>query len=320
MNLRITLSWKSLGLPLSGLLMLVAMVLLVIENRTSSTSSPALSPTTARTYPGLDLKDPAATFETLRYVVDTGGDEHTRAQAIVWLDQQSRTMQPLSPRLEAWMFEVLNSGGHPQWDKEYKFWLFNSAFNALHPGPQQEKLTKLLAQLAVNDPEKTMRLYALQHLEVQRMAGRLTEPLVEEVRAMLLQIAATPDGQEAGLAIRLLAQWDGASSAMNPDVASQAIKLAADTSRALDGRVTALYAAGPAALALARDLASDATQPVLLRKASIALIGAHGSESDLTQLQKLSAESSRLAQAAEPALQTLRHRSANPHAPALIPF
>lgn len=316
----ITSSWKGIGLSLTGLLMLVAAVLLVMKNWTSSISPPASSPTTAQTYPGLDLQDPAAAFETLRYVADTGGDDHTRAQAIVWLDQQSRALQPLSSRQEAWMLDMLNSGGHPQWDKDYKFWLFNSAFNTLHPGPRQEDLTKLLTHLAVHDPEKTMRLYALQHLEVQHLAGRLTAPRAREIHTMLLQIAATPDGQEAGLAIRLLAQWDGAGPAIDPDVAIQAITLAADTSRALDARVTALHAAGPAGLALARELASDDTQPTLLRKASIALIGTHGSESDLAQLQKLSAESSRLAQAAEPATRTIRQRSATPHAPALIPF
>ena len=320
MSHRPATSRKIKGLLLAASLVLVVVSILVIRTWKQNRPSPSASRSADHAYPGIDLADPAASFETLRYVADTGGDESTRAQAIVWLDQQTRTMQPMTPRQEAWMLDMLRSGGHPQWAKDYKFWLFNSAFNTLHPGPRQEDLTRLLAHLAVHDPEQTMRLYALQHLEVQRTNGRLTGPLADEVHAILLQIAAAPDGQEAGLAIRFLAEWNGTDSPAQPDVISQALALAAADSRAVDVRVTALHAAGPAALPLARTLAADGGQPILLRKAAIACIGHHGSESDTADLRKLSAESSRLAQAADPAVHSIRHRTSRPNAPALVPF
>jgi hypothetical protein len=320
MKSRPAISWKRHGLPLAAVLVLVVAAVVGVRKWQQPATAPTSPPTTAQTYPGLNLEDPAASYETLRYVADTGGDESTRAQAIVWLDQQTRTMQPLSPRQEAWMLDMLTSGGHPQWDKDYKFWLFNSAFNTLHLGPHQEDLTRLLKHLAVNDPEKTMRLYAIQHLEVQRTNDRLTGPLAEEVRAIFLKIAAMPDGQEAGLAIRFLAEWDGTETPTNPDVIAQALELASADSRSVDVRVTALHAAGSAALPLARTLAPDDKQPMLVRKAAISCIGQHGGESDTSDLQKLAAENSRLAQAADPARQAIHQRLANPNAPALIPF
>ena len=313
--------WKRKGLPFTACLVVAVGIGFGIHHWLKPAASPAASPPSiSETYPIPDLNDPAIAFETLRYTAETGGNEHTRAQAIVWLDQQSRSMQPLSPRLETWMFDMLHAGGHPQWDKEYKFWVFNSTFNVLHLGPRQEDLTRLLTHLAVHDPEKTMRLYALQHLEVQRTNARLTGAQADEVRTMFLQVAAAPDGQEAGLALRFLADWDGAGSPINPDVISQAMKLAADTSRPVDVRVTALHASGSFALDLARRLAADADQPVLLRKAAIALIGTHGGESDMDDLKKLATESSRLAQAAAPATQAIQNRLSHPDSPALIPF
>jgi len=313
-------SWKRKGLLLAACLILIAASLLFIRPWKQDRPSSSASPTAAHSYPGIDLEDPAASFETTRYVADTGGDELTRAQAIAWLDEHTRTVRALTPRQEAWLIDTLTAGGHPAWPKGYKFLFFNSAYNILHHGPRQEDLTRLLAHLAVHDPEKTMRLYALQHLEVQRTSGHLTGPLAEEVRAIFLHIAAMPDGQESGLAVRFLAEWDGNHSPADPDVIAQALALAASDSRAVDVRVTALHAAGPAALPLARTLATDVKQPMLVRKAAIACIGHHGGQSDAADLQKLSAESSRLAQAADPALQTIQHRAANPDTPAPIPF
>jgi hypothetical protein len=71
--------------------------------------------------------------------------------------------------------------------------------------------------------------------------------------------------------------------------------MAEDLSLPMDVRITALHAAGPESLSAARRLAPAADQLVLLRKAAIACIGRHGSESDFADLKKLSGESSRLA-------------------------
>jgi hypothetical protein len=309
--------WKRKGLPIAGSLLVVAGAGFVIYQGQKPASSPNAS---SFSYLTPDLQDPAISFDTLRYTADTGGNENTRAQSIVWLDQQTRTMQPLSPRQEAWMLDMLTAGGHPEWPKDFKFWVFNSAFNTLHLGPRQADLSKLLANLAVHDPEKTMRLYALQHLEVQRTNGRLTGALADEIRSMLLRMVAAPNSEEAGLALRFLAEWDGLNAPAQSDIINQSLRIAADNSRSVDIRVTAIHASGSAALDLARTMASDATQPVLVRKAAIALIGNHGGESDMANLQKLSAESSRLAQAADPATQAIRHRLSNTDVPALIPF
>lgn len=277
-------------------------------------------PKAANTYPGLNLKDPSAAFVTVQYVADTGGNEATQAQAIFWLDQQARSNQPLSPRQEGWMLDMLMAGGHPQWPKDYKFWLFNSAFNTLHPSSRQEDLSRLLMHLAAHDPEQTMRLYAIQHLEVQRAAGRLAESLAKEVRSLFLEIAAKPNGQEAGLAIRCLSEWNGSESTPDPDVISQALAFASSQSHAVDVRVSALHAAGMAALPLARTLATDIKQPLLVRKSAISCIGEYGSAADESDLEKLSTESSRLAQASSPALSVIRNRQSSPKKAQLKPF
>jgi hypothetical protein len=320
MNFRLTSSWKSAGLLLAGMALLLVAAVFALKNRTSSViPSPSAAPVAA-TYPGLDLEDPEVTFDVLRYVADTGGDETTRATAILWLDNQSRQGLALSPDHEDWLFRLLENNGHAAWDQEYRFWLFNSAFNALHPGQRHGDLTRQLKRLALHDPERTMRLYAIQHLGVQRSAGNLTGALADEIHTMLGQIAAAPDGQESGAAVRLLAEWDGGETPVNPDVILQALEIAADDSRPVDVRVTALHAAGQDALPLARKLAGETGQHALVRKAAIASIGRHGDEADTAALRDLSAESSRLAQAAKPALLSIRRRAANPGAPAPVPF
>ncbi len=84
--------------------------------------------------------------------------------------------------------------------------------------------------------------------------------------------------------------------------------------------ITALHAADAHALAAARDLAADLSQPVLLRKAAIALIGQHGGENDIASLETYAGENFRLAQAADPARTAIQHRLANPDAPKPVPF
>ena len=61
--------------------------------------------------------------------------------------------------------------------------------------------------------------------------------------------------------------------------------------------------------------------PITLNnEAAIAGIGVHGDAADLSALEKLRLENSRLAQAAEPALKAIRDRIDHPSAPAPIPF
>lgn len=288
------------------------------SSETPTTETPA--PSFEETYPGLDLADPVPSFEVLRYAMDTGGDERTRQLAIVWLDNVALLEQPPSPDLEAWLMGMLTADGHPEWDTEYRLWLFNSAFNVLHFGHGQEAFTRYLHQLALHDDVRTMRVYAIQHLGLQREGGRLTGMLAKEVETSLHQMSMDRDGGVSGMAVARLAEWNGPENPINPEVLAQAMDLAADAALPMNVRVTALHAAGPEALALARELAVDATQPVILRKSAIACIGTYGSAEDFTQLEALGSENFRLAQASQPALRKIRDRLANPNPPALVPF
>lgn len=272
----------------------------------------------AETYPALDLKDPQPSFDCLRYVLETGGDETTRQIAIVWIDEEARRRIPLAKEREAYLFEMVEANGHPEWDSEYRLWVFNSTFNLLHHAKDQERLTRLLLKLAIGDSDRTMRLYALQHIGSQRDSDVIQGALAEETRTILQKLVAEPNGEVVGTAIELLVRWDPESNSTDPQ--EQAAQIAADAVRPIDVRVTALHAAESRGLELARRLASDTAAHVILRKASIATIGRYGNESDLAALEKITAENFRLSQAAEPALQALRQRASNPKAPELIPF
>lgn len=274
----------------------------------------------AVTYPGLDLDDPAPSFQALLHAAQTGGNPSTRQMAIVWLDDVARTDQPLSNEREEWILEMLSKNGHHAWDEEYRLWLFNSAFNVLQASSDQDAFNRQLLQLARHDTHRTMRLYALQHIGAQRSAGRIEGALAEETHAALLDIVSGADREVSGTAIALLTVWNGKDQPAEPDIYAKAVAMAADANQPIDVRVTALHAAGGHALTLARQLATDTAQPVMLRKASIALIGQHGGDTDYPALEKITAENSRLAQATQPALRTLRHRIANPNSAAPIPF
>lgn len=73
-------------------------------------------------------------------------------------------------------------------------------------------------------------------------------------------------------------------------------------------------------LDLARSLAGDRNQPVILRKAALNLIGRHGEARDLGVLRLCSRESARLAQAGEPAVRSLNDRLAGIPQPVLRPY
>lgn len=320
MSFPIPSSSKSAGLLLAGIALFAGAAVLILKNRTPTALPPVSSTSLAKVYPGLDLEDPAASYQTLRYIADTGGDEATRSQALVWLDEHSRSGQPFDPAREKFLLELLRSGGHPAWDIEYKLWLFNSAFNNLHASLNPEPLSEILYDLAAHHPHRTMRLYALQHIGVQRGQGNLKGEIADRIRTLLEGQSGQADPEVAGTAIRLLVGWNRDQATADPDVIARAVEIAKDTSLPTDVRITALHAAEAHALEAARFLAADPSQPVLLRKAAIALIGQHGSENDLARLEIYATENSRIAQAANPARAAIRHRLTNPDAPQPIPF
>lgn len=302
----------------AGVVLVVA--LLLWTQRQPKRDDPATGKPPVTRYAGLDLIDPEASYLVLRYVVDTGGNERTREQAIAWLDKQVRHHTPLKAEQETWLLATLGTHGHTTWDPEYRFWIFNSAFNVLHMGRQQEAFTRLLQKLLREAPEKTMRLYALQHLALQRAGGRLTGPLADEIRTDLHTFAREPKSPVAGSTLSTLITWEGPETPTDPQLAALALQLASDPACEVDIRVTALHAARAHALESARRLAVDETQPVLLRKAAIALIGQHGQQEDRVALEALRGENFRLAQAAEPALRAIQQRMTHPQAAEPIPF
>jgi hypothetical protein len=289
------------------------------ENESAVLENPATQ-TSAPTPPVVDLAEPAVEFSTFQHVVETGGCEITRPIAIEWLDHHSRTLVPPGPSETSAILAMVTQGGHPAWDAGYRQHLFNSAFNALHLTGSAETLTRALHHLVIHDTDRVMRLYALQHLNAQRHIGHLPDgPLADEIHAMLQEIARSSEEECSGYAIQVLVTWQGGTT-IDPSLQQLALATAADASRPVDVRVTAIHAAGPASLPLARTLATQAAEHVLLRKAAIALIGAHGTDEDFPSLETLRRESSRLAQAAEPALLAIRGRLANPDSPAPLPF
>lgn len=305
-------------LALAGVLAALALVVW-IQQRGGSATAPKPKPS-VDLFAGLNLADPDCSYWVVRHAAETGGTERTREVAITWLDRQSRRHLPLNTEQEVWLLEKLAANGHATWDPEYRFLFFNSAFNVLHLGSHHEALTGQLQKLALEAPEKTMRLYALQHIAVQRSIGHLTGPLAEEVQASLLTLASQPGSPVAGTALSNLTDWDGPETTPDPQLIALALKIANDPSSEVDVRVAALHTAREQALPLARQLAPDISQPVQLRKAAIGSIGQHGEESDRANLETLRSENFRLAQAAEPALRAIEKRISNPHTSEPIPF
>jgi hypothetical protein len=279
------------------------------------------APLTLSAAPTPDLLDPAEDFNTYLHVVQTGGCEITRPAAISWLDFHERRHLPLSANNVESVMALLRAGGHRSWESSYRQHLFNSAFNALQGSDIGSEFTLILRDLAVKDADPVMRLYALQHLGMQRRNGLLSGTLADEIHTLLETLARNSAEAVSGTAIQVLAAWDGTAGAEN-DTATMALALAtaADPSRPVDVRVTALHESGPACLELARTLASDASSPVLLRKAAIAGIGRYGAAEDSVMLASFQAESSRIAQAVIPARKAIQDRLSNSFTPAPVPY
>ncbi|QTN31239.1 hypothetical protein HZ994_02465 [Akkermansiaceae bacterium] len=261
-----------------------------------------------RAVPVPDMQEPAEDFGTFLHVLRTGGNEVTKPVAIAWLDKVARENIALTKSEREGVMGMIRSGGHQSWESGYRLHLFNSAFNAMQLRHPFGEFTEELLRLATRDPNRTMRLYALQHLNLQRRTGRLPDgALADEVLAAVRGMSS--DNGVAGYVIEILATWDGGEDAEpTPEILRIALSTAADPSFPTDVRVTAIHAAGSASVPLARTIATDAGEHTMLRKAAIALIGRYGSPADLGFLETIRSESARLAQAAEPAIARLRER------------
>ncbi len=268
----------------------------------------------------VNLTDPAESYETFLHVLHNGGCSLTQAAAIGWLDRHSRDRRALSSAEAEMVMSMTRADGHSSWDAGYRQHLYNSAFNALHHSQDPAPLTHILHHLALHDHDRVMRLYALQHIGIQRYSGRLDGALADEIHATLTNLAGNPESEISGTAIELLAHWLGRDTPAEPQIQALAAATAADRSRPVDIRVASIHAAGPASLEVSRIIAPDTTEPVILRKAAIARIGHHGGEADLTTLSTLNSESTRIAQATKPARAEIIDRLENPSRPALIPY
>lgn len=307
-------STKPALLLMAGVLLLAAGVFIWRQGGVSNqTAQPTADP-----YASLDLKDPKPSFLLLQYVAAHGGDQYTRQFSIDWLSEQARLRQPLKPDQENWLYSMIEAGGHKNWEIGYKLWLFNDAFNCLHMANDQNRLTHLLQDLALHHEDKTMRLYALQHLEIQRSRGHLEGDLANQVHASLINLARDDQSEVAGTALVNLLSWDGPEIPPFTELVDLALDIAADTLRSDDIRVTALHAVGQHSLTLARALAPDTTQSVHVRKAAIAWMGKYGNETDNETLKQLAQENFRIAQAAKPALAAIKSRKNGEPARTLI--
>ena len=271
-------------------------------------------------FANLNLEQPEPSFLLLRYVSERRGDQFQRRLAIQWLSDRARLRQPLSPEQNEWLLEMVKSGGHNDWDIEETLWTFNNAFNVLHLGDDQEGLSRLLQDLAVNHPHMTMRNYAVQHIEVQRGYGNLEGKLADELYASLMDLAKEDKGDVTGAALLALINWNDTDAPASQELIDLALNVAADTELTTEVRVTALHAAGEQALGLSRAIAPDTSQPIHMRKAAIGCIGQHGTEEDTKTLHMLAGENFRIAQATKPAIEGIRHRATEPKPRQLIEF
>jgi hypothetical protein len=206
---------------------------------------------------------------------------------------------------------------------------FNSACNALAAttGVGADAMAPMLFRVLAEDRDKVMRLYALQHLG--NLHPGAPEPVRSQIGRRVLELAGSTDDVVAGTAMDLLERWHGELGAeIVPASAEVRAKMAVatmlDPRRAADVRSSAVHMAVDGgfleALPAARQIATDPQEDVLLRKASIHLIGQLGVEADTELLTRCAKENLRLAQAADPALISLSDRLAGRIGPTMTPY
>lgn len=265
---------------------------------------------------------PSDPFSQTLAILTGGGDPVAVDAAIEFLDTAARLGKPLDEDRQAALLAALERDtpkgmGEGEWAH-----LFNSACNALATGSTvpDKALVALLERSAASDPRLVMRLYALQHLGLRYAACE--SPEQERIRALVRAILADPQSPVAGTALVLSRLWETPDQPGEIPSLESARVIAADPARPVDVRVAALHVAGddPGVLPLARRLAADSAQPVILRKSALNLIGRHGAAEDLALLRRCGDESSRLAQAGEPAARSLEDRLAGRPMPILRPY
>jgi len=222
-------------------------------------------------------------------------------------------------------------GGGPPATMGVSTWhhFLNSALNALGTtrGVSADEIAQVLLPMVDGDSDKVVRLYALQHLGIHQ--PRVSEPLRSQIGRRVLELAKAPDEEVAGTAMALLEQWKGELGAEVDSVSTEvrgqmAAMTMADKSRPVDVRTSAVHMAVDGgyieALVAAREIAENSEESTTLRKACIHLIGQLGSAHDQDLLNRCAKENTRMAQAANPALEAILARVAGRAGPAPTPY
>lgn len=255
-------------------------------------------------------------------VLGHGGTPLELENAIGVLDTMKRVRTELTDGQRAALLAALERGTPARMSDGSWSHIFNSACNVLAKAQAapDKGLLDLLERVALHDPRLVMRLYALQHIGVRYEAAGPADR--QRLRALVQGILTDPASETAGTALVLWRSWEESAGPGDMSLLESGRAIVADAGRPVDVRVSALHAIGddPAVLELARAIAPDGTHPLLLRKAALNLIGRHGTEQDLTVLRLCGQESSRLAQAGEPAARVLKDRLAGIPQPVLYPY
>lgn len=294
-----------------------AMITFVVWKTGGGVPGPAAGP--AEPVAAATGSPPPPGFVKMLDVFARGGTALELGDAFACLDAVAQADTGLAPAWRDALHAAMERGTPEGMAEGPWSHLFNCGCNAMEtgPGPVDERHIALLERVAVDDPRLVMRLYALQHLGVcYEPAGPDTK---ERLRALVQKLLDDPATETAGTALVLWRQWNAAGEPGKPAPLEPARAIAADTTRPVDVRVSALHSIGddPRSLDLARAIAPDKSQPVVLRKAALNLIGRHGGENDLTTLRQCSGESPRLAQAGDPAAQAIGDRLAGKPEPVL---
>jgi len=261
-------------------------------------------------------------FGRVLVVFSRGGTALELEDAIGVLDAVTRVGKGLADAQRQTLLAALEHGAPAGMAEGSWFHIFNSACNALAVAQPagDETLLGLLERVALTDKRLVMRLYALQHIGSHYSSASPASR--KRLRSLVQHLLADPSSKTAGTALVLWRRWEKTAGPGEMSSLDLSRAIAADAGRPVDVRVAALHAIGddPGVLDMARAIAPDRTQPAILRKAALNLIGRHGEERDLDVLRECSRESSRLAQAGEPAARSLKDRLAGIQEPALLPY
>lgn len=248
---------------------------------------------------------------------------------IAVLDTAARERTGIDGRLADRLLEGI--GGQVPASMSQVSWrhFFNSSINALAATEEvgSDKIARVLMHVMTHNPDRVMRLYALQHMEIHQ--PRAQEPLKSEIGRRVAELAYEKNDEISGTALQVMELWNGEVGATGQRVdfaerSAAVVQIIRDAQRPADVRVTAMHTAVDGAyldaLTAARTIAADPEEDMMLRKAAIHLIGQLGSENDSALLTQCAAANPRLAQAAHPALERLSHRLEGRPEPNLTPY